>query len=343
MPRPPWKFPLWSTITAPMGALYARVVAFRRQRYGRRPELSQRFEVPVISVGNLVVGGSGKTPFVSMLLERMPTQLRPTLVLGRGYGARIAEDVSALDEEGAMLAARHADAIVAQGADRVAAAAAVEADYRSIILDDGAQHLRIARDLDILLLDAGDLARPRFVLPAGPWREDLDAAEAADLLVLTRTDEVDRRDLERARKILAGRFPGKPLLECRHAPRALLGADGGEQPLEDLRERAVLAISGIARPESFVRALEACGARIVERLDFRDHEPYGSRSLRRIEAALRRHPEALALTTEKDLAKLAAALGVDDRARLRALAIELEFPGGLAALDEHLAALGDAG
>lgn len=344
MVRKPWQaFPPWGPMFAPLGSLYALVQSWRRRRYAANPGLAHRFPCPVISVGNLVVGGTGKTPFVDLLLDLLPPDLRPALVLARGYGARVGEGPDALDEEGGFLAHRHPEALIAQGRDRVAAARGLVERAGVVILDDGAQHLRVARDLEIILFDAGDLVRPRYALPAGPWRENIEAARGAALLVLSRCDEVSARDLERARAILAGLFPEKALVEARHRPWALEDGNGKEVELAELAGRDLVAVSGIARPESFVRGLVGCGARVVDRLDFADHQAYGPPELARIGRGLDRRPGALLVTTAKDADKLRPLLDQERRARLRVLQVRLELTRGREELERQLVALVEAG
>ncbi len=336
----PWEsVPLWGPVLAPLGGLYALVQAFRRRRYARNPDLVHRFDLPVISIGNLVVGGTGKTPFVDLVLKQLPAELHPCLVLGHGYGARVGPETDALDEEGALIQRRHPEAIVAQGKDRVAAAAPHLDRVSSIILDDGAQHLRIARDLDIVLFDAAELAGPRFVLPAGPWREELEAAKGATLYVLTRCDEADPHDLARARAILKGRFPGKPVLETRHAATTLVDSEGRVGDPDGLVGVEIVLVSGIARPGSFVRSVEALGARIGRRLDFGDHHDYGSDDVAAIEARLAELPEAPLVTTGKDAPKLERLLSPAARERLRILHVDIEILSGREELESRLAAL----
>ena len=262
-----------------------------------------RFPVPVISVGNLTVGGAGKTPFVSHLLGRLPHALSPPLVLARGYGDALPGEPTSLNDEGQMLARRHPGLAQAQGADRIAAARTVweEVQPRSVILDDGAQHLAIQRDLEILLLDAPSLLESARVLPAGPWREPLREARRADLLVLTKLQDVGEEGAARAARRLQQVATGIPLLRARD--HACSWMDGGaRRSVEDLAGLKVGLVAGIARPESFQRTVESLGAGVAWLETPGDHRRLSPRSVR----VLRRRAATVdrILVTEKDAARI---------------------------------------
>ncbi len=262
-----------------------------------------RFPVPVISVGNLTVGGAGKTPFVSHLLGRLPESLSPPLVLARGYGDALPGGRTTLNDEGEMLARRHPGIAQAQGADRIAAARIVWEDVHPgcVILDDGAQHVAIQRDLEILLLDAPSLLEPARVLPAGPWREPLREARRADLVVLTKLQDVGEWEAVRAAKRLEEIVEGIPCLRARD--RACSWVDGGQRrPAEDLAGTRVGLVAGIARPESFRRTVEGLGAEVIWLETPGDHRRLtarGARAVRRRSAEVER-----ILVTEKDAARI---------------------------------------
>ncbi len=337
MSKAPWEFPLWGPMMSPLGAVYGAAMAYRRKRYETGQKAQHKFSIPVISVGNLTVGGVGKTPLVAKILSMLPCGVK-ACVLSRGYGAQV--EVSGLNDEGHMLSQRFPDTLFLQGKDRVAAARGKVEDVDVIILDDGAQHLAIHRDLEILVFDGGDLDRPRFVLPAGPWRETLTAAQSANLLFLTRCDEVDEAALQRSEQVLRGRFPTIPVFLARHQTVGFKDADGSVLDLGELSGRRVLAVSGIGKPKSFLRSLESAGADVVGRLDFEDHASFGSIEGQRVTSIFRDLNAELIVTTEKDVAKIVPVVGSQERSHLRVLQIELDIGEGEQALAHAMDTLG---
>ncbi|MEZ6194429.1 MAG: tetraacyldisaccharide 4'-kinase [Planctomycetota bacterium] len=323
----PWSSPLAASLLAPLGWGWAAVGGMRRALYRRGLKRGRRLPAPTISVGNLTVGGTGKTPMVAHLLATLPDEFRPPLVLSRGYGDALVIDGAAANDEGHLLRRRFPDLLLAAAPDRAAAAApffARETPPACVILDDGAQHLQIERDLEIMLLDVRSLVGPRRVLPAGPWREGLGAAAAADLLVLTRGEEVSAEDLATAEASLVRHFPRTPRFRARHAPRRLRSLGGTVEDLGVLRGRRVGLVCGIARPESFRRVVEELGAEVAFALSRPDHRAFDAalgEDLRRRVAA---SGADLVLTTEKDAPKILAA---DEAAwpDLRVLEIDLEL------------------
>ncbi len=296
----PWEIPGLARLLAPLGVLYGWAAGCRRWLMASR---GHRFPVPVISVGNLTVGGTGKTPFVSHLLSRLPGELSPPLVLSRGYGATRRGDRAPLNDEGEMLARRHPGLAQAQGANRIAAARAAweGADPRCVILDDGAQHVAIRRDLEILLLDAPSLLHPPRVLPAGPWREPLHSVRRADLIVLTKLQDVDELEAERAATRLEKVAADVPILRARDEARFWI-EDGERRSPGALSGCRVGLVAGIARPDSFRRTVERLGAEVVWLNTPGDHRrlsAQGMRDVRRRAADVDR-----ILVTEKDAARI---------------------------------------
>jgi tetraacyldisaccharide 4'-kinase len=186
--------------------------------------------------------------------------------------------------------------------DRVAGVrAALAAGAQLAVLDDAFQHRRVRRDVDIILLSAEQLARPRHVLPAGPWREPLSVARAADLIVITRKSVPAADAADVARRALGG--IDLPVAQVHIAPRRLERAGGGEgRDLAALRGATVLAVAAVGEPDLFARQLEAQGARVTLRA-FRDHHRYTADEAAALAAAA--PDDALAVCTLKDAVKLA--------------------------------------
>jgi tetraacyldisaccharide 4'-kinase len=321
--RPPWDTPLFAAAFAWAGVAYGAVMRLRRALYRRGVLAAASLPVPVVSVGNLVVGGVGKTPAVSALIELLEPLRGPILVVSRGYGAPITQDGETLNDEGWMLRRRHPRARFAQGAHRAAAArrALAAAPAGLVILDDGAQHLALRRDFDLFVADARTLAPPWRCLPAGPWREPPSTLAAADALLLTHCDRLNVEELARVHDRLRRLAPGVPVFMSRHRPAGVRALAAPELlPAESLRGRGVGLVSGIGNPDGFAHAAAACGAEIRWRLDFPDHHAYDAADLATIASLCAASPVDLVLVTEKDAVKLAGRL-----AGAAALVIALEI------------------
>lgn len=306
---------------------YAATMALRNRLYDGGWLAAERVPARVLSVGNLSVGGTGKTPAALWLAGALAARGRRPAIVARGYGKQrpgvvvVGEAGRPLvgpeegGDEAVMLAHRFAGPVVT-GERRAAAArlACVRFGVDTIVLDDGFQHRGLARDAD-LVLASGELA-DAWTLPAGPLREPVAAlARARALLVLES----------------GTRPPGTLAVFRAHlAPVALVRAAAGAWLAEDLsalRGAAVTAVAGVARPERFVAALTAAGAEVRRLLRFPDHHRYGPRDAAAVAAAAREGP---VLTTEKDLVKLA---GLPGLAGVRALRVDLEVEDGESLLD----------
>jgi tetraacyldisaccharide 4'-kinase len=278
-PLPPALAPL----TIPLSWLYRGVIDARNRRYDR-PRHVHRVDRPVISVGNITVGGSGKTPivryFASLLVE---SGHRPVIAM-RGYKARPGEPS---DEEAEYAETLEGIEVVANP-DRVAALRASLSDHPEIdcvLLDDGFQHRRLHRDLDLVLVDA---SRPNLdgrVLPAGFLREPPTSLRRADAVIVTRAKA---RDSQLAAEI--ERLHGRPPLAwSRHRWRGLRRYDrsdpSGMIPIDWLTGKRIAALLGVAHPPAVLEQLRECGAEIAVSLPARDHERYTAGKLEKARRA----------------------------------------------------------
>jgi tetraacyldisaccharide 4'-kinase len=312
-------------------SIYGAAVALRAAAYEAGILERKRAQRPVISVGNLAVGGTGKTPFVILLAERLSRRSARVAVLSRGYGRADEEELIVVSEgrgplaaaeqagDEPVLVARRTNAVVIACADRLRAASLAVGSFGAdvLLLDDGFQHLRLHRDLDVVLLDRADPLANGRLLPRGPLREPAGSLSRADLLVLVGEEGV--------RPLL----PDRPIVEVRAEPaRVSFGAE--DHPPEMLRGRRVALLSGIARPERFRTTVERLGAEVVHEERRPDHAALGA--LDPFFRAADRAGAELLLTTEKDAARLSLVpreLGV--------LAIEHRLVSGEDLLDEALA------
>lgn len=291
-------------------ALFEGFARLRAAGYERGWLPSVRVAVPVVSVGNLSAGGTGKTPCVAFLAREFQRRGWCAGVLSRGYraprGASERENDEARWLESALPGVERV-----QDPERVAGARVlIERGVDVILLDDGFQHRRLARDLDLVLLDAtrpwGLPPPPRggapvcACLPRGLLREPPAALGRADALVITRADQADARALEALRAALAVLAPGRPILSATHRPARLSGPDGVPLALDELRGREVELVSALGNPEAFQRTVESLGARVLGHRVFPDHHDYGPEDLAGAEVSGR-----WLVTSEKDGVKLA--------------------------------------
>jgi len=276
-----------------------------------------KLPVPVISIGNLSMGGTGKTPLTIWMCEfLLKTGFHPA-VLTRGYGRRgknsarlpSAGDQGELSylfgDEPVMISSYMPKAPVWVGRDRAisgkAALAAGGVDV--LVLDDGFQHLSLERDLDVVLLDCRSPLGNGCVLPAGPLREPVSNLKRADVFVLTRAD----RDIDSAplKDTLRSLFRGVPVFACRHAVKGITLKKGA--PLFDLDsflDRRVVVFAGIARPELFFADLRKTGMDICKTLSFPDHHRYSAADFSMIFRAASEHDAEVIITTAKDSARI---------------------------------------
>lgn len=283
---------------------YCAAIWWRNRRYDRRPELTHRVPAPVVSVGNITTGGTGKTPLVAWLARWFRQRNVRVAVISRGYGA---ED-GALNDEALELEIRLPDVPHLQNPDRVAAAqiALEELESQLLLLDDAFQHRRIARDLDIVLLDALQPFGFEHVLPRGLLREPLSGLKRADVVALSRADQVDAARRSELQERVEQYAPDAAWIECAHRPTRLVNCRGEARDLAELAREPAAAFCGIGNPAAFQRTLDQAGVHVVGFHDFPDHHPYASEDVDQLAAWLDQlpTPPAAILCTVKDLVKL---------------------------------------
>ncbi len=291
-----------------LSTIYGAVAAWRRDWYTHHPERRRRLDRPVVSVGNLRVGGSGKTPIVDHIARLLADAGFRPAVLSRGYGRRIPSPVPTVVSDGRRLVATVdtagdeplmlASSLVSKGvsvvvgADRHACGRLAEEQLGATVhvLDDGFQHLRLARNVDLLVTGEHDLSDEP--LPHGRLREPLASAAIADAVLV----EGGRQDA--AERI--GRTLGARNVYC--ITRTLLpprAIDGGN-PVVGPGDSRVFAFAGIARPERFYSDLTSAGWKVVGTKSFRDHYRFDADDVTRLQAAAGKTGATILLTTEKD-------------------------------------------
>jgi tetraacyldisaccharide 4'-kinase len=280
-----------------------------------------------VSVGNLTVGGTGKTPIVILLTEWLVAKGKRVAILSRGYkrtstvphllvsdGLRILAGPSEAGDEPFLMAQRCPRAVVAVGADRVALGRWVLERYPvdCIVLDDGFQHRALHRDVDLVLLDATDAAGLDALLPAGRLREPLQELDRASAVMITRADS--RQDVEavqqRLRKIAR---TSEDVIEVVFRPESFVALSSEEpQALEWGQGKRAWLVSGIGNSPSFRRSVESIGVEILGETVFEDHHRYCDEEIRQIRATVQANGSEMVLTTEKDGGKLSPFLQPSD-------------------------------
>lgn len=309
---------------------YAAATTCRNLAYDAGWKHAAATGVPVISVGNLTVGGTGKTPMVEHIVRCLLDRQIRVAVLSRGYGADRGPNDEAL-----VLAENLPGLLHLQGADRVQLArqAIEQCAAEALVLDDGFQHRRLHRDLDLVLIDALCPFGGGWQLPGGLLRESVRGLRRADVIVLTRADTVNAA-ARMAVKTRINRIAGpRPWATVRFAPTQVCRFGGAGEPAAALKNRGVLAFCGIGNPAGFLATLTSLGARILGSCSFPDHHAYRARDLDQLAAWIRVQQPDLVVTTQKDLVKLR----VDQLAAVPLVAVKIE-----ARFDEGQAELGAA-
>jgi tetraacyldisaccharide 4'-kinase len=292
IPRP-LAIALW-----PLSRVYARCVSFRKSLYAKGLLKSKRLNATVVSVGNLTVGGTGKTPMVLWLAEKFIAEGKNVAILTRGYRGS-----GGTSDEVELLRHRLRDRVrFGVGSNRYESGRRLESEHEIdvFLLDDGFQHLQLARDLDIVMLDGSRKLRDEWLLPAGLLREPIAACRRADILVVSRKFERPHVEARDAHKFCIfysqTRLLGFRRFESIDEPRYL--SEIGSGPF--------FAFCGIGNPEAFFADLARWHVPLVQRKVFADHHKYSARDVRRLEREAATSKATAFVTTEKDVANLPA-------------------------------------
>ncbi len=290
----------------PLGALYGALGALRTLLYRRGLLPSARLDGPVLSVGNLSVGGSGKTPVVAFLAALLRDAGLPVAILSRGYGGarrepalvvgdgqRVLAEASQAGDEPVMLARSLPGVVVAVGPRRDVVGRLVEARFgrRVHVLDDGFQHLRLRRDLDLLCLDATD--ESRWPLPAGRLREFRGAERRADFVLLTRAESAGEARLA----LLEAQLGRERCVRVALRPDGFASVSDGTPRPTPLRP---FVVAGVARPERLLADVRGAAAAPVGQALFRDHHAFTDEECRAAAERARAAGADALVTTAKD-------------------------------------------
>lgn len=305
--------------------LYEAAVEARGESYRKGWVETVRMPVPVFCVGNMTVGGSGKTPGVHWLAEYLLSKGRRPAILTRGYGRRdedellvvsdgkaILADARAAGDEPVLLARRLPSVPVVAAADRASAARKAMEDFAAdcLVLDDGFQHIRLFRNLDLVCVDAssphsfglGSRGLRRALLPAGALREPLSGLARAGLIFLTKINHVDFHEAAVLREQLSELAPGVPQIPVRYGMTFADPASGRDVSPEELKGLRVLTVCGLARPKTFEDAVKEAGADVLP-MRFADHHFFTEAEMSRIVDAAAKDRRRI-IVTEKDFQRL---------------------------------------
>jgi tetraacyldisaccharide 4'-kinase len=303
----------------PFSWLYGFVIVLRNLLFDWKIFSAERVSAPVISVGNITTGGTGKTPVVELITKMLQGKNIRCAIVSRGYkretsglvevsdGSSLKTTVHNAGDEAFQLAARLPKAIVVVDELRVRGAryAVERLKAQAIVLDDGFQHRSLHRDLDIVLIDATHPPFTMAMLPAGYRRDALRSLKRADAVLLTKV----RRDANvETLKQQVERYSNAKIFSSSFTVKAFRRAKTGfSVDLSSVKGKQAVAFCGIGQPESFKQSLMDVGINVCSMISFEDHHPYSDSDFRRIIAELEKFKAEYIITTEKDIARLASA------------------------------------
>ena len=323
--------------------VYIFIITLVKLAYSLRILRSVKFSCKVISVGNITLGGTGKTPFVKMLVKYLTQNGHKVAILIRGYkrkqhntqyaclagrqaclsGRQAIHNTQVMGDEGYLLA-KDTGVPVLVGGDRIKIGKEALERYRPdiIILDDGFQHWRLRRDLDIVLINALLPFGNGRVIPRGILREPLSALRRADIFVLTKTNLVE--DFKKTEDELKKIGPSSLIVESRHQPIRLYDVKGKNFDLSYIKDKEVCIFSAIGDPESFSKMILDLGAKVKFKFEFSDHFDYCLGDLEKIINTCKGLEVELLVTTQKDAVKITA-FNIDNTIAILVLEIELSI------------------
>ncbi len=312
-----------------MEPVYSTLMRIRARLYERGVFSTYRPGVPVISIGNLLMGGTGKTPHVIAACDFLMRQgLRPAVVT-RGYGGKagkgplvvsdhnkVCSDAVTAGDEPFMMARQMPGVPVIAGSDRCACAicATEQLGAEVIVLDDGFQHMSLCRDRDVVLVPAKRPFGNGHVFPGGYLREPLDALKRATCIVITGCQQVPAEQVRMLGHRLQAMVHGIPVFHSTYAikgirPLRMEAIEGSSQPSpHDLSEIPLLAVCAIGMPESFFETLRGCGLTVCATMSFRDHHSYTTEDVRKIVEQASSSGAKAVITTAKDSVKISTIL-----------------------------------
>lgn len=306
-------------LLTPASYVYGLAAATKLSLYDNGIISSYKPTIPVVSIGNITVGGTGKTPVTIDLANRLRDKGLKVAILSRGYkrqskdpytivsdGSKLLSDCKTAGDEPYLMAQSCPEAVVISGADRSTTAKVAQDKYNCdiILLDDGFQHLKLKRDRNIVLLDCADRIWEELPIPAGRLREPLSGFSRARDFVITKVPETNSSEItEKIKTTIIKHVPDARIYSCRF-DKSHLRSNFETLPFEAIEGKKVVALSAIARPESFVNGLKSLNCTVTSTMNFPDHHWFSDNDLNRISEAIKSTQSDFLLTTEKDLVRL---------------------------------------
>jgi len=323
-----WSAPVRATLSA-LSCAYTAAVNRRNARFDRGNREIVTLPIGVISIGNITTGGTGKTPMVIDVAKRCIERGKKPAIIARGYGSHSGE----MNDELHMVSECLPNVICIADPDRVRAGRdAMRSGADVLVLDDGFQHRRLARDLDVALIDATNPFGYGFVLPRGLLREPIAGLRRADVIVVTHAEQIDANELTRLIARLKSIVANAPVVVCRHQPVGLTDLSGA---VVDQRFRQAMVFAGIGNPQSLIDTVRSMGTEVVKTIWWPDHHCYDQSDIARVAAVRDRVDCDVVLTTHKDAVKLRR-LNLQRIDPLRVVRIEVDLPDEAAAVLETL-------
>lgn len=283
---------------------YSAAVAVRNRRFDKNAADIQHSDVPVISVGNLTTGGTGKTPIVCFLAKWFRAQGVRVAIVSRGYGRGDADE----NDEALELHSRLPDVPHVQNPDRVEAAriAVEELESQLILMDDGFQHRRLHRDLNIVVIDATCPFGYGYQLPRGLLRESVAGIRRADVAIISRCNAVSQTVIDEIVATIRQHHAAIAIVHSNHEPKSLLEYPSRSQSIDTIVGKDLAAFCAIGNPDAFIQTVESCGANVAAMKSLPDHDPYEPATVSELQDWIRGLGDQVShvVCTHKDLVKL---------------------------------------
>ncbi len=317
--------------------LYGCLIRCRNWFYDRGILPSVKVDVPAICIGNITTGGTGKTPLVIWLCNYLQQKGLKCAILTRGYKTEPGQ----MSDEPALLAKACGNTPVIVNSDRVAGAkkAIQEHNAEILIMDDGFQHRRLRRNMDILAVDATCPFGYGKMLPAGLLREPLTSLSRAQTTIITRADQADASQISSIEQTLRKYAPEAGIAQTTHQHTHATGLNETAIDLETLRNKKVFAFCGIGNPEAFFESLSKSGLAVVGQQTFDDHHTYTKADMDSVAAEARKSGANVVLCTEKDWSKCEALISDENEPVFASLAMKLDFIAGFDTIARQLETL----
>ena len=333
-----------STVRFGLGCLtpfYWTAIRLRNHRFDKAQRnddqtVIKQATIPVISVGNLTTGGTGKTPLVIWIARFLRTRNLRVVLISRGYGSEKSDGNTGPNDEALEMEHRLPDVPHLQDPDRyqMSQIAVEELESEIIVLDDGFQHRQLNRDLDLVLIDATAPFGFDRLLPRGLLREPVSSLRRADAVILTRANLVSEGKREKILARIRSESGDRPIAETRTTATGLLQYDGQQANLDRINDQVVFCFCGIGNPDNFQRTLKQLDYKIADSTVFPDHHRYCREDLLQIGQSARACGAVAIVCTHKDLVKIGT--NQLEGIPVYAVLIEVEFVSGQSAIERCL-------